>query len=127
LNPIKKFIIQGFFISLLLAVIGYYLFTGVLRQYYQFIFPFILLFIFLFTTIIHVILLKAARKELNKFTTWFLMLTGIKIIVYLLIMIVYLVISGKDAAPFLITFLFIYLVFTIFEVISILPQIKRIG
>jgi hypothetical protein len=44
-----------------------------------------------------------------------------------LIMIVYLVISGKDAAPFLITFLFIYLVFTIFEVISILPQIKRIG
>lgn len=126
MSPLKKFIVQGFFITLLLAVIGYFLFTVVFNPYYQVILPFILLFVFLFTTVIHAILLKTARKKPKKLVNRFLMLTGLKMIIYLLIMIIYLVISKQDSAPFLLTFLIVYLVFTIFEISSILSYLKRV-
>jgi len=126
LSPLKKFIVQGFFITLLLAVIGYFLFTVVFNPYYQVILPFVLLFIFLFTTVIHAMLLKTARKKPKKLVNRFLMLTGLKMIIYLFIMIIYLVISKQDSAPFLLTFLIVYLVFTIFEISSILSYLKRV-
>lgn len=126
MSPLKKFIVQGFFITLLLAVIGYFLFTVVFNPYYQVILPFVLLFIFLFTTVIHAMLLKTARKKPKKLVNRFLMLTGLKMMIYLLIMIIYLVISKQDSAPFLLTFLIVYLVFTIFEISSILSYLKRV-
>ena len=126
MSPLRKFIVQGIFITLLLAVIGYFLFTGVFNPYYQIILPFILLFIFLFTTIIHAILLKTARKKPKKLVNRFLMLTGLKMMIYLFIMIIYLIISKQDSAPFLLTFFVVYLVFTIFEISSILSCLKRV-
>lgn len=126
MSPLKKFIVQGIFITLLLAVIGYFLFTGVLSPYYQVILPFVLLFIFLFTTVIHAILLKTARKKPKKLVNRFLMLTGLKMMIYLFIMIIYLIISKQDSAPFLLTFFVVYLVFTIFEISSILSCLKRV-
>ncbi len=126
MSPLKKFIVQGFFITLLLAVIGYFLFTRVFNPYYQVILPFVLLFIFLFTTVIHAILLKTARKKPKKLVNRFLMLTGLKMMVYLFIMIIYLIISKQDSAPFLLTFLIVYLVFSIFEILSILSYLKRV-
>jgi len=126
LSPLKKFIVLGIFITLLLAVIGYFLFTVVFNPYYQVILPFVLLFVFLFTTVIHAILLKTARKKPKKLINRFLMLTGLKMMIYLLIMMIYLVISKQDSAPFLITFLIVYLVFTIFETLSILSYLKRV-
>jgi len=126
LSPLKKFIVLGIFITLLLAVIGYFLFTVVFNPYYQVILPFVLLFVFLFTTVIHAILLKTARKKPKKLINRFLMLTGLKMMIYLLIMMIYLVISKQDSAPFLLTFLIVYLVFTIFEISSILSCLKRV-
>jgi len=126
LSPLKKFIVLGFFITLLLAVIGYFLFTVVFNPYYQVILPFVLLFVFLFTTVIHAILLKTTRKKPKKLINRFLMLTGLKMMIYLLIMIIYLVISKQDSAPFLITFLIVYLVFSFFETLSILSYLKRV-
>ncbi|MBA7517029.1 hypothetical protein ES705_09079 [subsurface metagenome] len=126
MSPLKKFIVKGIFITLLLAVIGYFLFTGVFNPYYQVILPFVLLFIFLFTSVIHTILLKTARKEPKKLVNRFLMLTGLKMMIYLLFMIIYLVISKQDSAPFLLTFLIVYLVFSIFEILSILSHLKRV-
>lgn len=126
MSPLKKFIVQGIFITLLLAVIGYFLFTGVFNPYYQVILPFILLFIFLFTTVIHAILLKTARKKPKKLVNRFLMLTGLKMMIYLFIMIIYLIISKQDSAPFLLTFFVVYLVFTIFEISSFLSCVKRV-
>lgn len=126
MSPLKKFIVLGFFITLLLAVIGYFLFTVVFNPYYQVILPFVLLFVFLFTTVIHAILLKTARKKPKKLINRFLMLTGLKMMIYLLIMIIYLVISKQDSAPFLITFLIVYLVFSFFETLSILSYLKRV-
>ena len=126
MSPLKKFIVQGIFITLLLAVIGYFLFTGVFNPYYQVILPFVLLFIFLFTTVIHAILLKTARKKPKKLVNQFLMLTGLKMMIYLFIMIIYLIISKQDSAPFILTFFVVYLVFTIFEISSILSCLKRV-
>lgn len=126
MSPLKKFIVKGIFITLLLAVIGYFLFTGVFNPYYQVILPFVLLFIFLFTSVIHTILLKTARKEPKKLVNRFLMLTGLKMMIYLVFMIIYLVISKQDSAPFLLTFLIVYLVFSIFEILSILSHLKRV-
>lgn len=126
MSPLKKFIVLGIFITLLLAVIGYFLFTVVFNPYYQVILPFVLLFVFLFTTVIHAILLKTARKKPKKLINRFLMLTGLKMMIYLLIMMIYLVISKQDSAPFLITFLIVYLVFSFFETLSILSYLKRV-
>jgi len=47
------------------------------------------------------------------------------VIVYLLIIIVYLLIRRENATSFLLTFLAFYLIFTTFEVLSILDSVRE--
>lgn len=85
----------------------------------------ILIFFIGVTALVHNILLRSNEKNPKQFIRNFMGTTAAKLFAYLLIMIVYIFVDRAGARVFLVGFLVHYLVFTVFEVVSILRQLKK--
>ncbi|MBE9511484.1 MAG: hypothetical protein IMY71_11445 [Bacteroidetes bacterium] len=123
-NHLKKFIIRGIIISLILSIAGFFLFITILKEYFSFSFPVLLLVIFLINVLFHRYLIRSAGGSNRKFPIKFLSATGIKMGLYLILIILFVVFDRENAVPFLFVFMTIYVVFTIFEVVSVLDYLK---
>ena len=123
-NNLKKFIIRGIIISLILFITGFFLFMTILKEYFSFLFPVLLIVIFLITVLFHRYLIRSAGESNRKFPAKFLGATGIKMCLYMILIIIYVVFDKENVVPFLLVFMVIYIIFTVFEVISILNYLK---
>ena len=123
-NHLKKFIIRGIIISLILSIAGFFLFITILKEYFSFSFPVLLLVIFLINVLFHRYLIRSAGESNRKFPIKFLSATAIKMGLYLILIILFVVFNRENAIPFLFVFMILYVVFTIFEVISVLDYLK---
>ena len=123
-NHLKKFIIRGIIISLILFITGFFLFITILKEYFSFSFPVLLLVIFFITVLFHRYLIRSVGESNRKFPAKFLGATGIKMGLYMILIIIYVILDRENAVPFLLVFMIVYLIFTIFEVISILDYLK---
>ena len=123
-NHLKKFIIRGIIISLILSIAGFFLFITILKEYFSFSFPVLLLVIFLINVLFHRYLIRSAGRSNRKFPIKFLSATVIKMGLYLILIILFVVFDRENAIPFLFVFMILYVVFTIFEVISVLDYLK---
>ena len=123
-NHLKKFIIRGIIISLILIIAGFFLFMTVLKEFFSFSFPVLLLVIFLITVLFHRYLISTVEGTNRKFPAKFLGATGIKMGIYMILIILYVVFDHENAVPFLLVFMIIYIIFTIFEVVSVLGYLK---
>ncbi len=121
----KKFIITLLFIALIITVLGYGLFLFLIPQYYFPHFPVIPAFLMLVTIMVHVYLIKSSENNPRKFTSKYLGAMGLKMFIYLVFLVVFLLLDTANAVPFLVSFLVSYAVFTLFEVISILNFLKK--
>lgn len=116
----KQFIIKITLISAILAAIGGIVFSRFIPQYYLPVFPFLLLFFAITTVLIHAYQLQLAKKNMAKFTRSNMLITFFKLFLYSVVAVVYIVIDTANAKVFVICLMLLYLVFTIFEVTSIL-------
>lgn len=123
-SHLKKFISRGALISLILLIAGGILFTTLLKEYFSFSLPVLLLVIFFTTVLFHRYLVYNSEKEGRKFPAKFMVVTGIKMGFYLLIIIVYVLIKTENAIPFLICFIVFYIIFSVFEIVSFVNYIK---
>lgn len=123
-SHLKKFIVRGLIISLILLITGTVLFTTVLNDFFNVSHPLLLIVIFFTTVIFHRYLISHAEKDTRKFPAKFLGVSGIKMGFYLIIIIVYSILQREHAVSFLLCFIVLYLIFSVFEVISIVNYIK---
>jgi len=123
-NHLKKFIIKGIIISLILSIAGFFLFITILKEYFSFSFPVLLLVIFLINVLFHRYLIRYAGGNKRKFPIKFMSATIIKMGLYLILIILFVVFDRENVVPFLFVFIIIYVIFTIFEVISVLDYLK---
>jgi|WetSurMetagenome_2_1015567.scaffolds.fasta_scaffold600313_2 hypothetical protein len=86
--------------------------------------PFMIVFFILVTLGILFFLLKANEKGMTRFINAFMITTGLKLIVFILIIVAYSLANRYDAVPFLGSFFILYLLYTGFEVYAILGLIK---
>lgn len=121
---LKKFITRGIIISLILSIAGFFMFITILKEYFSFSFPVLLLVIFLINVLFHHYLIRSAGGSNRKFPAKFLGATAIKMGLYLVLIILFVVFDRENAVPFLFVFMIIYVVFTIFEVVSVLDYLK---
>jgi hypothetical protein len=82
--------------------------------------PLQFIFFIIITGVLHYFFIVNLEKKPQQFVTTFLGLTGLKLFIYLIVIVVYFITNKKDATPFLLSFLFFYLIFTAFEVFSLL-------
>jgi len=87
--------------------------------------PFVILFFLSFTIIMHRYLLKSTQGNPKKFVYSFLMITTVKILLYLGVILVYVLLNRADAVAFIIVFFVNYFLFTSFELTTVMKLIKK--
>lgn len=121
----KEFIIQETILAAIITLIGYLLFITILEPYYRNVIPWLLVVVYLLTAAVHGFLLLTYRREPKRFITRYMIASGIKIALYLIFIIIYLILFPENAAIFLLSFLSFYFLFTLFEVFSIHRTVKK--
>ena len=121
----RKFILKISLYTLTIFLISVAMFTTVLKMFYFSVFPIQLLLIATVTTMGHLWVIRAADQNPMKFTTAFMASVTLKLLVYLFFMLIYLLIDHSQAISFILTFIALYIAFTIFEVIQVLKFIKK--
>lgn len=122
---LKKYIIRLLIFSVILSAISYGLFEFVMEQYYLAVFPYLFVFFMVISILVHFILLKASNFRIAKFSTFFMGSISVKLFLYIIFLIIYILIDKANAVPFLLTFLVLYFIFTVFETFTLLIDLKE--
>jgi hypothetical protein len=86
---------------------------------------FVVPFVMIITIIFHSYLLQATKGDAKAFIPKFMASSGIKLMLYLAVIVFYIVWYERDVKVFLTSFLISYIVFTFIEVVFILSHIKK--
>jgi hypothetical protein len=121
----RKFIFKILIFTVLIFGVGSILFATILKNYYFNVFPYLILLIATVTTIGHLWVVKASGANTMKFTTAFMASVTLKLMVYLFFMLIYLLIDRTQVISFVLTFITLYILFTVYEVIQVLGFIKK--
>ena len=121
----KKFILQVILITSLFLITGYVLFYTLLEPYRFGTFLIIPLFFGAVSSSVHLFLIRRARRRMNRFIPGFLGATGLKLAVYIVFLILMLLFDRPHAVNILISFIAMYLVYTIHEVMAVLAYLKK--
>jgi len=120
----KIFLRKIIIFTLIVSLIQFLLFMQLPERFVSDALAVIILFFFGFTTIMHRYLLKSTEGRPQKFIFTFMLMTTVKLLMYLSIILIYVVFNRDDALGFIGAFLLNYFIFTIFEIIEIMKYLK---
>ena len=118
------FIKQVLILSLILGALGAILFMTVLKAYYLPVFPILLVFFAAMTVFFHIVLVRSLKKSPNKFSIVFMGLSAGKLFLMLIMIVLYLILKRDTVIAFLAGTFLLYLVFTLFEVKTLLRLVQ---
>jgi L-asparagine transporter-like permease len=121
----KKYLIRLLIFVAIITLIASGLYFTVLSKFYLPVFPYVLLFFAIISALTHYILIKSGKSRIAKFSTSFMGITSLKLFLYLIFIIVYLLIDKTNALVFVLTFFIIYLLFTIFETSLLIKDLDK--
>lgn len=110
--------------TLIIGAAGYGIVQFVPDEYITPTLPFLLVFFFSVTILVHYTLMLVSRKRTMQFSNYFMLLTFGKLIFFLSIILVYFLLYRDDVLPFAIAFFVLYILFTVFEVVHSLALSK---
>jgi hypothetical protein len=125
MQAFKKFVFRELLFAIAIAIIAFVLFQSVLEEYYLPVFWFLYGLITVFTAVFHFSILQVSDKNASKFSSKFMMVSGIKMIAYLILIVFYVFSYPEKARFFLISFFILYMLYTFFEVILIVNYFKK--
>ncbi len=121
----RLFLKRALFFCLVLIGISLLLFDTMLKEFYLKIFPLQFGVVALITVFSHLNLMNASQQNPRRFSTTYLSTMSIRLFIYLVFMMICLLIDRTRAVDFVVTFLVLYLAFTIFEVVEISNFLKK--
>jgi hypothetical protein len=86
--------------------------------------PYLFLLFYLTGALVHYILLRITSLNPRKFVSYFMLATFFKLMNYLIVILVYILYVKEGILPFILSFFILYIIFTVFEVATILKQTK---
>ncbi len=126
-NTLKLFIIRISIVTAIIGGVGGILFGKFFEAYYLNVFPFMLVGFLILTIGVHTVLIKSAYLEsINNFNKKFLLSLLVKLFVYFIFAIVYLILNKENIISFIIVLLFLYFFNSIFEIVSLVKTINKI-
>lgn len=123
--------VQNFFLRRIMIYSAFLAFAGVILSlvlpagYITPALPYLIVFFLALTWAITWYLLKASEKSFIRFVNAFMLTTGIKLLLLILIIVAYIFLNRPDAVPFLAVFFVLYLCYTGFEVYAVLYLSRR--
>lgn len=123
---LQKFSKQLILISLITVALTFGLTYVIPENFISNSWPFIAGFFFAISLLVHRFLLKKSGGKHTKFVNAFLLTTTIKLLLFLTIIVIYVLLNRDDAIGFIFTFFTYYLIYTSFEIVSILKYLRNI-
>jgi len=114
-----KFILPFTLYSLLIGLVSFAIAQALPQLKITPVYPYLLLFFYLFTLITTWFTLKSLRDKLSRFANIYMIINFMKLLLFSLIILVYAWLNRKDAGSFVITFFVYYLFFTAYEVVTL--------
>jgi hypothetical protein len=119
-NFITKIVIA----AVVLAIAGWIIFSFLAPLHYIPVLPWMLLFFAIVTVITYGYQLRLAKKSMNRFAQYSMLMSMLRLALYSIFAIVYLANNSEKAAVFVVGLVTVYIVFTIIEVAD-LSRITR--
>lgn len=81
--------------------------------------PFLFVFFFAVSLISYTLLVRSIGSKISGFVSAFMLVTTVKLLLYITVLLLYSFLNRKDAVAFLLNFFILYLVYTVFEIIQV--------
>lgn len=124
-SKISKFLLNQLILTASLYVAGFVLFNFFFIDYFYSFLAYLPLIFFVLYGVLYYVILNISGKQMKSFTTRFLGVFGIKIILLLIFIVLYSFFNPDVAVQFLITFFILYVIYTIHGVIAISGYLKK--
>jgi hypothetical protein len=124
-KEIQFFLKKVLLLCLVVTGLSVVLFDTILKGLYLKVFPLELAIVVLVTIVGHLRLMKSIEFNMRKFSTIYLSTMSLKLLVYFLFILTNLLVDRSNAINFVVSFLILYIIFTIFEVIEISNFLKK--
>lgn len=124
-NGFSRFIKGLTSYTLIILGIGLLLFLSVLKSYFLPILPFVLLFYYVSTLVLHKFMLQISQKDISKFSFKFMILSLIKMFIYIIFGVLYIIFDEENAVIFLVVYLILYVAYAVYEVRSVMSLINE--
>lgn len=115
----KKYLLRITGINLMILLLCVVLFGTVFKDFYNPVFPYILVFFFLFSLFTHYLHLKFGQKSFQSFSRTHMIVTLLRLFVYSAVVILYLVLNRDQVAGFVIFVGVLYILYAILEATSL--------
>ncbi len=119
---LKKILVFSLILGVIAFGVGCFLPSRVITP----VLPFLFLFFISVTLIGYYLLIKAAKKLFIKFLNYYLLITTLKLFLFIGVLVGYIMLNKGDAAPFGISFFILYLLYSIFEVVSLVSYSRSL-
>jgi hypothetical protein len=86
--------------------------------------PYLFLLFYVISALVHFVLLRITALNPRKFVSYFMLTTFFKLMNYLIVILVYVLYVKEGILPFILSFFILYIIYTLFEVVTILAQTK---
>ena len=123
---VRTFIVKIIILTVVLGTISSLVFSFLLKDHYFDTFPFMLLVFPIVSVITHIQLLKASEKSLARFNVAFMLSFMIKLFVYVGLAATIIALETENKASFVISFLLMYVVYTVFDIKMVLDDMKKL-
>ncbi len=118
----RKYARKSVIFTLIIGALSYALIFILPDNYISPALPYLILFFFAVNLVVHYMLQKAEKNKSRKFITNYMLATFLRFFLYLIVIIAYVLINRPDAIQFIVSFFILYLIYSVHEVISILPR-----
>jgi hypothetical protein len=122
---LKQFILQTTIVVVITTAVCLSLFLFLFPEHFFLFYAFLPLIFGVINIFIFKSLFKSDELALLKFTTWYLFFTTIKLLGSLILIVVFIYFNRSRIIPFLSTFLVVYLLFLVQEILTILKFFKK--
>lgn len=123
----KQFLFKSTILTILVFILGAIGYFTIFKQYYLPILPLTVLFFYLVTNSVHAYMLRIARIPSSKFTFQYLAIRFLKMFFYLAVAIVFVIFNKEIAKQFIVNYLLLYVVYTVFEVSEFSKVVRSIN
>lgn len=124
-NNFAKFLKGLTTFTLIILGVGIILFLTLFKKHFLIIFPFVLIFYYSSTLLLHRYMLKITRNDVSRFSFKFMMLSFLKMFIYIIFGVLYIIFDEEHAVNFLIVYLVLYVAYAVYEVKSVMKLINE--
>ncbi|HOE58515.1 MAG TPA: hypothetical protein PLG54_01930 [Bacteroidales bacterium] len=118
---LRKLIILSVFLAILGTILKFVLPKGIITPAM----PFILIFFMAHTLVYNNMAVNMIHQNPKKFVNFYMLSTVGRLILFVLLLVLYAFLVPKDFKAFTVCFFIFYLIYTFFELSTLLPQLRK--